>query len=196
MIDWRAVQGRLGVKQDGNPGPLTYAALLGEIADRTIPTTIGGPFAVHLPTYAVDDNPDRLAAWLGQTCHESEGYRYTREVWDPTPAQAGYDRRADLGNIHPGDGYKYRGGGWIEVTGRHWFDVIGAKLGIDLINHPEMASEPETATLMSLEWWRMNAMNIVADLGDTLAVTRKVNGGTNGLSSRIALTDRAKGILT
>lgn len=196
MISWPVAQSRLGVKADNNPGPVTYAALMGKVAGRPISTTISGPFATHLPIYSVDDNPNRLAAWIAQTCYESGGYHYTREIWGPTAAQRGYDKRADLGNICIGDGYKYRGGGWIEVTGRHWFDVIGNKLGIDLINHPELSNEPETATLMSLEWWRMNAMNVVADLGDTLAVTRKVNGGTNGLSERIAMTDLAKEILT
>lgn len=198
-IDWPIVQKRLAPfytgRIDGDAGPLTYAALLGKVAGRAIPTTISAPMATHLPVYCVDASVDRLAAWIGQTAHESSGYVYTREIWGPTAEQKRYDQPGNtLGNL-PGDGYAMRGAGWIEVTGRHWFDVIGTNLGIDLIGHPELASEPEYATLISLEWWRLNNANVVADTGDVTRMTRLVNGGTNGLAQRVAYTNAARAVL-
>lgn len=195
MINWTAAQIHLGVKPDGVFGPLSYAALLSHVAGRPIGTDISSSFAASLGSYCVDANANRLAGFLGQTAHESGGYCYTREIWGPTPAQARYDTRADLGNIQKGDGYAYRGAGWIQVTGRHWFDVIGDALGLDLIAHPEKAGQPGIATLISLEWWKRNAANTVADTGDFTKLSRLVNGGSNGLSDRLALTAKAMEIL-
>ncbi len=196
MIDWRKAQANLGVKIDGDFGPLSYAALLSRVAGRRIGTDISTPFAVHLGGYGVDADINRLAGFLGQTAHESGGYRYTREIWGPTDAQKRYDARTDLGNSKKGDGFAYRGAGWIQVTGRHWFDVIGAAFGFDLISHPEKAGEPGMATLISLEWWKRNNANSVADTGDFTKLSKLVNGGTNGLADRLALTSTAKAALS
>lgn len=192
MIIWRTVQRRLGVISDGNAGPVTYGALLDAVVQRSVSRDVAASFAARLLGYAVADNSARLAAWIGQTAHESGCYHYLRETWGPTPAQLRYDSRVDLGN-KPGDGYNCRGAGWIQVTGRHWFDVIGHNIGVDLFNPANITTD--VATLISLEWWKINGMNGIADSGDTTRVTRVVNGGTNGLPDRIMLTERAKGLL-
>src|ERR1700761_6879577 len=192
MIDWVKAQERLGVKADGIAGPVTYGALLSKVANHTV--SVGASFAKNIPDYQVDGTPERLSAFIGQCCHESQGFRFTREIWGPTAYQAKYDTRADLGNYKAGDGFKYRGAGWIEVTGRFWFDKIGHMLGMDLINHPELANDPNISTLNSLAWWKLNSMNAIADQGDDLAVTRKVNPGLLGLADRVAFTDIARGL--
>ena len=195
MIDWIKVQTRLGIKADGIAGPLTYGALLAKVAGRTNTSTIGGPFSVHIPAYEVDANTNRLAAFIAQCGHESDGFRYLREIWGPTKFQSGYDTRADLGNSQPGDGMRFRGAGWIQVTGKYWFDKIGHQLGLDLIGNPDQTNDPNVATLISLEWWKLNGMNAIADSGDVQTVTRKINPGLLGLEDRKMLTQRALEIL-
>lgn len=192
-ISWEPVQERLRVKPDGIAGPLTFSALLAYVAQRDVPKEAGHALALNYEPYGLDD-AQRLSAFIGQTAHESGGYRYTRELWQPTATQRGYDNRRDLGN-GPADGYKYRGAGYIQVTGHYWFDKIGHELGLDLVGKPEIAGQPSTAMLISLEWWRLNGMNAVADTGDVAKVTRRINGGLNGLAERAAMTDRAEAML-
>lgn len=194
-INWPAAQSRLHVVADGNPGPVTYAALLGKVTGRTISQDIAASFATHVPDFQVDASADRLSAFIGQCAHESGCFRNTREIWGPTVLQRGYDSRADLGNFHPGEGFKYRGAGWIEVTGKYWFDKVGHALGIDLVGNPSQAGDPAIATQISLAWWSLNGMNTRADTGDAKIVTRKINPGLLGLDERVAFTNIAKGIL-
>jgi putative chitinase len=158
-------------------------------------STIGGPFCTHIPAYEVDANPNRLAAFVAQCCHESGVFRYLREIWGPTALQSAYDTRADLGNSQPGEGFKFRGAGWIQVTGKYWFDKIGHELGLDLVGNPDQANDPNVATLMSLAWWKLTGMNAIADSGDVAAVTKRINPGLLGLDGRKTLTQRALEIL-
>jgi putative chitinase len=196
MIEWKPIQKNLGVDADGFFGPKSYTALLSKVCSKTIPEEVGRSFAMHLTGYGVEDNVNRLAGWIGQTAHESGLYHYTRELWGPTDDQKRYDAPGNrLGNLK-GDAYNFRGAGWIQVTGRYWFDVIGHALGLDLIGNPSMANDPGIATLISLEWWKRNSANTTADSGDVKRLTRLVNGGENGLASRMALTYKAKDALS
>ena len=78
----------------------------------------------------------RVAAFIAQIGHESGQLVYAREIWGPTPAQAKYEGRKDLGNTVPGDGFKYRGRGLIQITGRANYAACGEPLGLDRINQP------------------------------------------------------------
>ena len=78
----------------------------------------------------------RVAAFIAQIGHESGQLVYVREIWGPTPTQAKYEGRKDLGNTVPGDGFKYRGRGLIQITGRANYAACGEALGLDLINQP------------------------------------------------------------
>ncbi|KAA8689550.1 Glycoside hydrolase, family 19 [Pseudomonas caricapapayae] len=137
----------------------------------------------------------RIAAFIAQVGHESGQLRYVREIWGPTPQQLGYEGRKDLGNTVPGDGSKYRGRGLIQVTGRANYEACGEALGLDLINHPELLELPDHAAMSAAWFWDRAKLNTLADKGDLLQITRRINGGTNGLADRQALYARALGVL-
>ena len=133
------------------------------------------------------DTPARQAAFLAQVGHESGGLHWMVEIWGPTDAQSRYEGRADLGNTQPGDGYKFRGRGLIEITGRANYVECGAGLGVDLIAAPEQLGLPPLAARSAAWYWGWRGLNGLADNGDFLTITRRINGGTNGLVDREAL---------
>ncbi|KKI25229.1 chitinase [Pseudomonas syringae pv. persicae] len=139
--------------------------------------------------------PLRIAAFIAQVGHESGQLRYVREIWGPTPQQLGYEGRKDLGNTVAGDGSKYRGRGLIQITGRANYAECGEALGLDLIHHPELLEQPEHATMSAAWYWSSRGLNSLVDKGDFLQITRRINGGTNGLADRQALYDRALKVL-
>lgn len=126
----------------------------------------------------------RVAAFVSQLAHESAGFRYLSEIWGPTAAQRRYEGRRDLGNLQPGDGYRYRGRGWVQLTGRANFRTYGRLLGLDLEGNPDLAAQPETAARIAAAYWTSRNLNRLADAGDVEGVTRGINGGLNGLSDR------------
>ena len=146
--------------------------------------------------------PARIAAFLAQVGHESGGFRYTTEIWGPTPAQQRYEGRKDLGNTQPGDGSRYRGHGFIQTTGRANHvavrDRLRQRLSVDVPDfeaYPEALAELPWACLSAADYWDMRKLNALADAGDFEAITRKVNGGLNGYADRIARWERVKAAL-
>lgn len=133
------------------------------------------------------DTPIRQAAFLAQVGHESGGFHWTVELWGPTLAQTRYEGRVDLGNINPGDGFKFRGRGLIQTTGRSNYSATGDALGVDLISNPEALAELELATRSAAWFWKAHGLNELADTGDFMRITRRINGGTNGYQDRAAL---------
>lgn len=141
------------------------------------------------------DTPQRVAAFLAQVGHESGGFRYTREIWGPTEAQKRYEGRADLGNVKPGDGSKYRGRGLIQITGRYNYEQVSKALRVDLVNKPELLEAPSLAARSAAWWWAANGCNELADKGDFDALTRRINGGLNGIEDRRRRWEIAKKVL-
>ncbi|WP_395600918.1 glycoside hydrolase family 19 protein [Pseudomonas sp. B19125] len=137
----------------------------------------------------------RIAAFIAQVGHESCQLRYVREIWGPTAQQLGYEGRADLGNIVKGDGSKFRGRGLIQITGRANYAACGEALGMDLINKPELVELPQSAAMSAAWFWSTRGLNTLADQGDFVKITRRINGGVNGLEDRLALWERAKKVL-
>jgi putative chitinase len=131
--------------------------------------------------------PARQAAFLAQIGHESVNLHYTTEIWGPTAAQARYEGRNDLGNTQPGDGFKFRGRGLIQTTGRANYYTTGAALGVDLIAQPERLAEPALAARSAGWYWHQKGLNTLADVGDFELITRRINGGLNGYAERQAL---------
>lgn len=100
-----------------------------------------------------------------------------------------------MGNVNPGDGYRYRGRGYIQLTGRETYREIGRIAGLDLENNPELASNPEHAVRIACAFWSWKRINPSCDVGDYTEVTRKINGGTNGLPDRLEWLDKVQRLL-
>lgn len=92
----------------------------------------------------------------------------------------------ELGNTQPGDGWRYRGTGLMQTTGRANFRRMGQKCGVDFETHPEFVLYPQHALKPALAEWSEGRLNEAADRNDILAITKKINGGTNGLEDRKA----------
>ena len=147
----------------------------------------GAALAATLESYDITSRL-RIAHFLGQTCEESAGYRTTEEF----ASGKEYEGRADLGNTQKGDGPRYKGRGLLQLTGRANYADYGKALGVDLVNNPTLAAQPALSLKIACEYWKRHNINADCDRDDVQAVTRKVNGGLNGLSDRIAFTQKAK----
>jgi putative chitinase len=164
-----------------------------EIAER-----FAEPLSAACAFYGID-TPARLAMFLAQLGHESGGGRYTSEIWGPTPAQVRYEGRADLGNTQLGDGRRFAGHGLIQTTGRFNHAKVRDRLRErfphldvpDFEADPERLAEPQWACLSAADYWDMKGLNALADAGDFIAITKKINGGVNGLADRQARLKRS-----
>lgn len=130
--------------------------------------------------------PQRAAAFIAQVGHESGGFVYTREIWGPTAAQQRYEGRSDLGNVMPGDGFRYRGRGLLQITGRINYAALAAALDVDVLARPELLENEVLAARSAAWWWQSHDCNRYADTGDFENLTRRINGGVNGLQDRYA----------
>lgn len=151
------------------------AALLARVRDY------GGPLN-ELPV---------LAQFLAQVMHESGGLRYVREIWGPTKAQRGYEGRADLGNVKPGDGKRFMGRDVIQVTGRANYRALSKWAGFDFEAKPEALESPEWLGIGAI-WYFLTARKDLIKYcreGNIEMVTRRVNGGLNGYQDRLRWYD-------
>lgn len=144
------------------------------------------PFAEQAMRRADITTQRRAEQFLAQLMHESGGLRYRREL---ASGQA-YEGRADLGNMHPGDGVRYRGRGWIQITGRQNARAAGHALGLPLEANPVLMERSDVAWLVSTWYWTVHGLNELADRGDIVTITHRINGGENGLASRRAYLAR------
>lgn len=137
----------------------------------------------------------RIAAFLAQVGHESGRLKYTSEIWGPTATQRRYEGRKDLGNIYPGDGSRFRGHGLIQTTGRFNHRRVTQRLrarfpalGVpDFEAEPTKLTLPRWAALSAADYWDMIDGNALADTDQFTLLTRRINGGTNGLADRRSL---------
>ena len=159
------------------------------------------------------NTPARVASFLAQLAHESGQLVYVRELWGPTPSQLRYERDAtatwppraktdrnqlpfDLGNSQAGDGSRFRGRGLIQITGRTNYAACGAALGLDLLAQPALLEQTVNACRSAGWFWQSRGLNALAEAGDQVAVTRRINGGTNGLAERLAYFKLAQKVLS
>ena len=130
----------------------------------------------------------RIAHFMGQVTHECAGFRTTEEF----ASGAAYEGREDLGNVHKGDGKRYKGRGLIQLTGRANYRKIGEILDLSLEDTPELAAEPVISLKIACEYWKTRNINAAADFDDLIKATRLVNGGLNGLEERRKYLRKAK----
>jgi len=137
------------------------------------------------------DRPARTAAFVAQLAHESGEFRFMEEIWGPTPAQRRYEPPSTLaerlGNTESGDGRRFKGRGPIQITGRSNYKRFGDLLGLDLIAEPARAAVPDVAFRIAALFWSKKGLNDLADLATSESfreITRRINGGFNGLADR------------
>jgi len=163
--------------------------------------------------------PERTAAFIAQLGHESghlakvtENLNYSAEALRLTwpkrfdialansvarkpqlIASIVYGNR--MGNTAPGDGWKYRGRGLIQITGKGNYRACGEALGLELVAEPELLEKPQHACMSAAWFWATNGLNTLADAGDLYQITQRINGGQNGATDRQALYTRALKVL-
>jgi len=165
------------------------------------------------PAYEID-TPERIAAFIAQCGHESGGWRVFSEnlnysakalnaVFGKYFARAGrdaeeyhrqpekianvvYANRMDNGDTDSGDGWRYRGRGPIQLTGKANYTAFSEDMDVDAVDNPDIVSEDKEVALKSAIWfWNKNGLNRYADSGDIKTMTKRINGGYIGLEDRI-----------
>lgn len=181
-----------------------------------------GPLVAAMDEFAIDREPLRIAGFLAQVAVETqslqklvENMNYSaRGLLDTFPryfngaAAAEYARQPDRignrayanrmgnGDEASGDGYRYRGRGLLHCTGRDIYRRCGIALGLPLEAEPELLEQVETACRSGGWIWAIEkSLNPIADRDDIVLMTKRINGGTNGLSERVAFYERAKRVL-
>ena len=165
------------------------------------------------------DTPSRMAAFAAQLAHESGqlqrwtenlNYRWERlrqvfpkyftsdaeaRAFDRKPeriANRVYASRMGNGPEASGDGWRYRGRGPIQLTGRDNYRACGSAIGVDLVGDPDLLATPGPGCLAAAWFWARNGLNALADAGDFVTITRRINGGLNGLAERREFWEQAK----
>lgn len=146
---------------------------------------------IYAPAYDLT-TPLRVNHFIAQAAHETAAFDTLTEY----ASGAAYEGRKDLGNTQKGDGVRYKGRGIFQLTGRGNYRQIGHNLGIDLENSPELAATIEVAIRTALEFWKVKNLNHWADLDDIKDITLRINGGYNGLPSRVAFYNKTKAIMS
>ena len=167
------------------------------------------------------NTPERQAAFIGQCAHESANFKTLQEnlnysakglnaTWPsrfPSEAEAQpYHRQPEkiankvysgrMGNLDEGDGWKYRGRGLIQLTGKDNYPLALDALGVDFIADPDLVLTKEYAALTAAWYWNKRGLNKEADAKDFTGMTKKINGGVIGLADRVAHINTALGVLT
>lgn len=174
------------------PEPLTLEEL--QAICPSLPTKRAEEYFPHLLRALKEweiASPDRVAAFLGQLCHESGELRW----WQEKTSGKAYEGRADLGNTEAGDGPRFKGRGPIQLTGRANYRAAAEVLGVDLEERPELAATPEVGFRIAGWYWASRRLNELADAGDYREITRRINGGFNGFEDRIRHWHRARRVL-
>ena len=151
----------------------------------------GNPHEIYLKKAAekAGIRGQELVAFLSQCAHETLDFKHMKEIggkldfkkYDPRFAP----RKAKiLGNTNPGDGAKYKGRGYIQITGKYNYDQAGKALGLDLVNHPELVEKPEIAAKVAVWYWKTRVANKVDSFKDTQGVTKQINPGLKHLDQR------------
>lgn len=154
------------------------------IIDTMYPDLIYGMAAYGINTKKRENH------FIAQIAHESGELKWLEEI----ASGDAYDTRADLGNTpqKDGDGRKYKGRGLIQITGKFNYELLSDALGCDFISHPELLSTPKYAVLSACWFWKMRGLNEYADKGMFQTITRRINGGLNGVNDRLKYLNRAE----
>lgn len=137
------------------------------------------------------NTPERQAMFLAQIAHESGSLRYTQEI----ASGEAYEGRADLGNTEEGDGMRFKGHGFIQLTGRANHQKYADYKGMSLDEVLDYLQTDEGAADVAGWFWFTKGLNEIADRGDFKLITKRINGGYNGWADRVAFYERAQAVL-
>jgi putative chitinase len=150
-------------------------------------TPLVAPLNVALAKYNIT-TPLRICHFLAQMYHESDGFNASEEY----ASGADYEWRDDLGNTQKGDGVRFKGRSFIQITGRYNYQDFSNYLGVDFVSNPELLATPEYAWLGAGWFWDTRNLNNLADQDRFRDITIRINGATNGWSDRLDALQRAK----
>lgn len=144
-----------------------------------------------------------LLAKFGKRITQAEAMKYGRVDGGPNAHPADqkmianiiYANRNGNGDVNSGDGYRYRGRGLIQITGKANYAALVDELGIDIVAQPDLLTGYKMAAASAAAWWKAHGLNEIADSDDVTRITRIINGGTYGLDDRKSRLIKAKGIL-
>jgi predicted chitinase len=125
---------------------------------------------------------DRLNHFVAQLAHESGGFNHLNEI-DPSKS-----------NLSDKGGETYKGRGWIQLTGVKNYQRYGDELGIDLVNNPDLAADPDNALKIAVAYWNDHNLNDLADQDDIKGITRAINGGLNGFQDRKSWLNKVRSV--
>jgi len=148
-------------------------------ANKEIADSLSKELPAILEQYKINTKL-RVAHFLAQAAHESDNFKTLQGYADGSV----FEGRKDLGNTHPGDGIKYKERGIFQLAGRYNYEKMAKSLKLPLDVNPELAATPHTSSLIAAKYWDDRKMNLLADEDDILSITKKINGGTNGIESR------------
>lgn len=140
------------------------------------------------------NTPLRVAHFMAQLSHESGGFKYLKELGNNAYFKK-YEGRKDLGNIFSGDGLRFKGRGYIQITGRANYTELSKDLKIDFVNNPELLEQEANAILSALWFWNKKKLNFFADEDNISTITKRINGGFNGINERKKLLEDYKKLL-
>ena len=130
-----------------------------------------------------------LAQFLAQCAHETANFSSLKEFGGSLDFRK-YDikfnpkKAKTLGNTQAGDGSKYKGRGFIQLTGKGNYKRAGDALGLPLVAQPDLLERPDVAAKVAVWYWNDRVVPKVTNFADTASATKPINGGTNGLSDR------------
>lgn len=157
--------------------------MLSPTAKLWIVNALSAEFSDVTSRYGILATARRLCHFLAQAAHETAGLRTLEEFGGPSYWNR-YEGRADLGNTQPGDGIRYHGRGIFQLTGRSNYRAIGTRIGKQLEDDPDLAGNGDISLLTACEYWKARKIEEAADGNDINEVTRRINGGHNGLAER------------
>lgn len=172
--------------------PTTAADLLkiAPKAKRALVAALAEHADAVLAEHEINATARRLAHFWAQAAHETAGLKTLVEY----ASGDAYEGRLDLGNIVKGDGRRFKGRGIFQLTGRANYARFGDLLGIDLVKKPALAADPLVSLRTAALYWSDRKLSPFADKDQLQPITRRINGGLNGLADRRIYLIRAKGV--
>lgn len=140
-----------------------------------------------------------LLAMFGNRITKEQALKYGRRPPQPANQQMIaniiYANRMGNGDVESGDGYRYRGRGLIQITGKSNYRDLVQALGVDVVANPDLLADYKLAAESAAAWWKIHGLNEIADADDVGRITRVINGGINGIEDRKTRLTKAKGVL-